>query len=138
MYEEYESLKTVTCSDKGIRLPYIDSKANPLFKKYGYHTGVDIYGAGAYSISSGVVVAIGSSEKTYTVTIQYDTNTIIRYGNLISVDVNIRDIVQPLSKIGDVKQYVHFETAIKSNYAQNNPIRVGSETYYICNPMSVL
>ena len=60
---------------------------------YNVHTGIDIPSESVFSLTSGVVLAVGQVNKHYCVTIQYDVNNLLRYDNLSSVSVGAGESV---------------------------------------------
>lgn len=99
-------------------------------------TGINIYGDGVYAYASGVVLAVGKDEAYYTVTVQYDTYSCLRYGHLDNVDVSAGDIIQSGFRIGQAHKFVHFEYVTKSSSIW--PVRVGTETYYKQDPAKMI
>lgn len=132
------SINIIGGADSKVQLPFIDSDKHPLYKKYKYHTGIDITASHVYSYASGVVISIGSSEDLYAVTVQYDSRISLRYLHLKSVCVSIGDILYPNMKIGTADQYVHFEYVSVSKDNSIWPVRIGTMTYYKHDPELVL
>ena len=135
MFIDYKEL-----TDQGFKviMPWISVSEKAEYYKYDtLHTGIDIAGTRAYSYCKGVVVAIGIQIDRMTVTVQFDANTLFRYGNLRSCDLNLGDIVSAGDRIGTCKGHLHFEyctTDEKSLF----PVRIGDITYFKQNPMPVL
>ena len=125
-------------ADSIVQLPFISSDKHPLYKKHGYHTGIDLTASDVHSYASGVVISIGRSEDIYAVTVQYDSRISLRYLHLKSVCVYIGDILYPNMKIGTADQYVHFEYVSVSKDNSIWPVRIGTMTYYKQDPELVL
>lgn len=122
----------------GVRRPWIEDKSDPLFKQYGYNTGIDIYCYSVYSYANGVVLAVGQdTDGYYSVTVQYDANSCLRYTHLLSHDVQAGDIVQAGFVIGAVHKYFRFEYVTKDKGTSLWPVRVGTETYYKQDPVKM-
>ena len=98
------------------------------------HTGIDIPSENVYSLTTGVVLAVGQSDKYYCVTIQYDVNNLLRYDHLESVDVGAGQVVQAGTVIGKAYQFVHFEWATHEQRSSKWSIRIGCQTYWKQNP----
>ena len=122
----------------GLRRPWIGSTSDPLYEKYKFNTGIDLFGKEVYSYAPGVVLAVGKDESLYTVTVQYDVFSCIRYCHLKSVDVGAGDIIQSGSHIGAADKYLHFEYATKEKQDSVWPVRVMSEVYYKQNPTKMV
>lgn len=134
IYSTVSFISACVSGFKGVRLPWIGSDKNPLYKEYKYHTGIDVYGKSVYTYAPGVVLAAGSEDGLYTVTVQYDAFSCLRYGHLSSVEVGAGDIIQAGSKIGIADKYLHFEYATKEKRNSVWPVRVGSQIYYKQDP----
>lgn len=135
MYANFQHFSKMVDSDKGIKLPWIDSENDSLFKEYGYHTGIDLYANNVYSFSSGVVISIGNDGKYYAVTVQYNAFISLRYLHLTSVSVGAGQSIQQGFKIGNADKYVHFEYVTKKQGDSLWSVRIGTETYYKQNPL---
>lgn len=123
---------------RGIRRPWIGSKTDPLFKKYGYNTGIDVFCDRVYSYINGVVLAVGSDGAGYySVTIQYDAISCLRYTRLKSALVNPDDIIQAGFAIGEVNKYFRFEYITRNKGSSLWSVRVGTETYYKQDPVKM-
>lgn len=134
IYSTVSFISACVSGFKGVRLPWIGSDKNSLYKEYKYHTGIDVYGKSVYTYAPGVVLAAGSEDGLYTVTVQYDAFSCLRYGHLNFVEVGAGDIVQAGSKIGIADKYLHFEYATKEKRNSVWPVRVGSQVYYKQDP----
>lgn len=134
MYVDPIFFAKITDSDKGIKLPWIGSTKDSLYKTHGFHTGIDLYTNNVYSYASGVVTSIGRDDRYVAVTIQYDIFTSLRYLHLNSATVVVGQIVQSGFNIGTADKYVHFEYATKNKGSSLWAVRVGTETYYKQNP----
>lgn len=138
MYIDPIFFAKITDSNKGMKLPWIGDKIDTLFKKYGYHTGLDLYANQVYSFASGVVTSIGKSKSYYAVTIQYDAQTSLRYLHLKTVSIGAGQIVQQGFNIGTADTNVHFEYITKDKKDSLWPVRIGTETYYKHNPLNII
>lgn len=138
MYIDPIFFAKVTDSNNGIKLPWIGDKIDTLFKKHGYHTGLDLYANQVYSFASGVVTSIGKNKSYYAVTIQYDAQTSLRYLHLKTVSIGAGQIVQQGFNIGTADTYVHFEYITKDKKDSLWPVRIGTETYYKHNPLNII
>ena len=141
-YISNDAFRSVTNSDKGVKLRYIDNIKDELFKRHGFHTGIDLYADGVYSYASGVVTAIGKDTNTgttYTVSVQYNPLITLRYCNLKSIDVESGQHIQQGYKIGNADRgYVRFEYCTKEKKGSVFAVRIGTETYYKHNPTELL
>lgn len=104
---------------------------------YNVHTGIDIPSENVFSLTSGVVLAVGQVNKHYCVTIQYDVNNLLRYDNLSSVSVGAGDVVQGDTLIGIADKYVHFEYATSDQGSSRWSVRIGCCTYWKQNPHDI-
>ena len=136
--EQDSFLQGIVSDYKGVRRPWIGSDKDPLYKQYRYNTGIDIYCDKVYSYANGTIVAVGSNGRTKSVTVQYDVFSCLRYENLSEVSVSAGDIVQAGFYIGKAHSYLHFEYITKGKDSSLWPVRIGSETYYKQNPISLL
>lgn len=136
--EQDSFLSSIVSSYGGVRRPWIGDTKNPLYKQYRYNTGIDLYGEQVYSYANGVVIAVGSSGRTKSVTVQYDIFSCLRYENLSSISVSEGDIVQAGFNIGKAHGYLHFEYITKFKDTSIWPVRIGTETYYKQNPVGLL
>ena len=100
IYSSVSFISACVSAFRGVRLPWIGSDKDPLYQEYKYHTGIDVYGVSVYTYAPGVVLAVGSEDNLYTVTVQYDAYSCLRYCHLSSVEVGAGDIVQAGSKVG--------------------------------------
>lgn len=125
-------------SGKGIKLPWIGSRKDKLFSRYGFHTGIDLYATGVYSLSSGVVISVGLDGKHYAVTIQYNSFSALRYLHLKETAVQAGQAVQSGFHVGNADQYVHFEYVTKEQKESIWSVRIGTMTYYKHNPLDMI
>ena len=130
--------KNIISDFGGVRRPWIGSTEDPLYKKYKFNTGIDLYGSTVYSYANGVVLAVGREGRHYAVTVQYDVFSCIRYTNLEQVSVSRGDIIQTAFQIGRADKYVHLEYATKEKLSSLWPVRVGTEVYYKQNPLTMV
>lgn len=138
MYTDPILFAKITDSNKGIRLPWIGDETDTLFKRHGYHTGLDLYANHVYSFTSGVVTSIGKEDSHYAVTVQYDAQTSLRYLHLKTISVGAGQIVQQGFNLGTADQYVHFEYITKNKKDSLWSVRIGTETYYKHNPFDII
>lgn len=104
-----------------------------------WHTGCDVTGTHAHSIDGGTVLAVNkSADGTSIVSVQYDKDTLLRYGNISSVYVSLGEKVMDGQQIGKVSKSIHFELCRKSATDTKFPVRVGSQTYYKIDPTPLL
>ena len=137
-YKTLEHCK-LTDSKAKILYPYIDKKSDPWFVTYGgMHTGIDVEGYEIYAYCSGVVLAIGNDKEYNMVSVQYDKNVILRYGNLKTVSVSVGEIIYTPTLIGYADRYLHFEYASTKKEDSVWVVRIGAKTYYKHNPELIL
>lgn len=104
-----------------------------------FMTGCLIKTSVAYSVCEGVVIGIGQDDKNglYSVTVEYDYLTWVRYCLLDSYEVSIGDTVTKGTKIGKAyKNNIRFEycTATVSDF----PIRNLNRQLYKQDPTPIL
>ena len=103
-----------------------------------WHTGCDITAHNVYSICDGVVINIAKEQAgTFVVTVQYDNNRCVRYGNLSDVEVSLGKPIVDGQMVGRAAKSVHFEYCLK-NQTSRFPFRVGSATYYKTDPIQII
>lgn len=104
-----------------------------------WSTRCEVRGTSAYSLSSGMVVAIHKGENgRRVVNVQYNRDTLVRYGNLQQVTVFLGERVVDGQQIGTACKSVHFELCKKSVEDTRFPVRVGQQTYYKVDPTDLL
>ena len=130
--------KNIISDFGGVRRPWIGSADDPLYKKYKFNTGIDLYGSTVYSYANGVVLAVGREERHYAVTVQYDVFSCIRYTNLEQVSVARGDIIQTAFQIGRADKYLHLEYCTKEKSGSIWPVRVGASVYYKQDPLTMI
>ena len=138
IYSSVSFISACVSAFKGVRLPWIGSDKDPLYQEYKYHTGIDVYGVSVYTYAPGVVLAVGQENGLYSVTVQYDAYSCLRYCHLSSVEVGAGDIVQAGSKVGKADKYLHFEYATKDKKSSVWPVRVMSQIYYKQDPAAMI
>lgn len=138
MYVSPGAFYQINLSNREIRLPWIGNNKHELYKEYGFHSGIDLYADIVYSLSSGVVTNVGSDDKYYAVTVQYNAFASLRYLHLESIFVKSGQIVQQGFSIGIADKYVHFEYVTKEKRDSNWPVRIGTETYYKHDPLDMI
>ena len=127
----------VTLSDAEVLKEYIDDGYREKTTVKELHTGVDLKGHYAYSMSIGKVIFIGKSESgTKNVIVKYNTNNCFNYANLTSLAVDYYDEVEVGTQIGQCKGYIHFEHL--SIQQTRWPVRIGLDVWYKKDPMYVL
>ena len=104
---------------------------------YNVHTGIDISSKNVFSLTSGVVLAVGQVGKHYCITIQYDVCNLLRYEHLSSVSVGAGDVVQGGTYIGEADNFVHFEYATTDQGTSRWSVRIGCCTYWKQNPHDI-
>lgn len=104
---------------------------------YNVHTGIDIPSDNVFSLTSGVVLAVGQVGKHYCITIQYDVNNLLRYDHLSSASVGAGDVVQGGTLIGKADRYVHFEYATSDRGTSHWSVRIGCCTFWKQNPHDI-
>lgn len=138
MYRIIE-FSTLTNSTLSILYPYIDNTKNEWYNIYGgYHTGVDILSKEVYSIVDGVVLQIGKTHTTYSVTIQYDSDIVFRYNSLNSINVVEGQIINQSELVGQCDKFCRFEYASRERSGSIWPVRIGEITYYKHDPEPIL
>ena len=105
---------------------------------YNVHTGIDILSENVFSLTSGVVLAVGTNGKHYCITIQYDVNNLLRYEHSSSASVGAGDVVQGDTLIGTADKYVHFEYATSDQGTSRWSVRIGCCTFWKQNPYDLL
>lgn len=95
-------------------------------------TGIEVKAQSVFSICKGRVLQILENDGKHIVTIQFSAKLCFRYLNLVSTSVSLNSIVSKGEAIGTVEDTVIIEciTTDQSNW----PVRVGSVTYYKCDP----
>lgn len=131
----------ITQGSLNLVVPWIASTDDPNYIKYGeLHSGIDVLAANVHAVVPGVVLqVVQDKDSTWSVSVQYDVNQIIRYCNLREAYVSIGQIIMYKDTIGQCKNVLHFE------YAKLSPIiipewnvKLGICTYYKQNPLGVL
>lgn len=103
-----------------------------------WHTGCDITAQNVYSICDGVVINIAKEQSsTFVVTVQYNANRCVRYGNLVSVEVTLGKPIVDGQMVGRAAKSVHFEYCVKDSVSKF-PFRVGLSTYYKVDPIDLI
>ena len=85
-----------------------------------------------------VLASMYGEDVAESVTVQYDVFSCLRYENLSEVSVAVGDIIQAGFYVGKAHSYLHFEYITKGKDSSLWPVRIGSETYYKQNPISLL
>lgn len=115
--------------------PWITDMNNPNFAKLGYVYGVDIKTSDVCSLCSGCVIAlVHESRELHGIVIQYDSGHAFRYMHLKSISVSVGDLVQRSVRIGYADKFVHVEYLTNTTEKNQNPVRIGSVTYYKQDP----
>lgn len=125
-------------ADCSVQLPFIGSTKHTLYKKHGYHTGMDIKSSDVFSFASGVVIAIGKDNGSYAVTVQYDCKISLRYMHLKAICISLGAVLYRGDKIGTADKHVHFEYITTDKEESIWPVRIGTMTYYKHNPELIL
>lgn len=130
-------ITTITGGETEIVKPYIESIADPNYKKYGgYHTGVDLKATSVYNLCPGTAVFVGKDETGQIVIVQHDVSHCIMYKELSTVAVEAGQFVDSYQLLGTVKSYVHVDYLTDGNTMW--PVRVGSQTLYKHDPTPIL
>ena len=130
-------ISTITGGETEIVRPYIDSIADPNYKKYnGYHTGVDLKATSVYNLCPGTAVFVGEDATGQIVIVQHDISHCVMYKELKSVAVSAGQFVDSAQLIGTVKSYVHVDYLTDGNTMW--PVRVGSQTLYKHDPTDII
>lgn len=117
--------------------PYVDSVKSAWYDACkGFHTGVSIQAKQLYTALQGTIIGI-NREKHITVTIQYDANHVMSYGNLITTELKLNQAVSQGVYIGDVDREALVEYWVRSRRS-NFAVRFGTETYYKIDPLPLL
>ena len=129
----------ITKSSVDVIRPYIDSDKDVNFRLYGgLNTGVDIAADSyIYAALFGSVIDVSDYDnRTKIVTLQYDSDQIIRYANLSEVYVDVNYEVNPWEAVGWSNNYIHVEygTAWKKNARWS--IKLLRNVWYKQDPMS--
>lgn len=104
-----------------------------------FMTGCLIKTSNVYSICPGIVINIGVDDKNnlYSVTVEYDSQTWVRYCMLGNVSVNVGDSVEFQTKIGTShKNLIRFEYCTPE--VSNFPVRELTSQLYRQDPTPVL
>lgn len=104
-----------------------------------YLTGTLISASSVYSMSTGVVIAVGQDDKNdlYSVTVEYNYVTWFRYCLLKTCEVNVGDTVAIGTKIGTTsKDTLRFEYC--SQAPSDFPMRALGRQLYKQDPTPIL
>lgn len=102
-----------------------------------YHSGVDLSGTQAYSICSGRVVAVSTSDEgDLGVIIQYSGDVFFQYKNILHTPLHAGDDIVTGTFIGTCDKYVHFEYITSGE--NEWPVRIVDRTYYKHDPMPLI
>ncbi len=112
-----------------------------------FYTGVDIKANEIYSVCTGVVIEKDkykdvltlpkrAAQELYVITIQYDSNTCVRYLHLKESAVGIGDLIMTGQLLGKAQKYVTIEYA--TNEKSKWPVRISDTEYYKHNPIGVI
>ena len=131
----------ITHSDAEVLVPYIDDISSSDYKKYKMlHDGITLSSPSAYSPCFGTVVDVGRAiDGTYTVSILYDPNSIIRMCNLETCNVKAGQAISTNTRIGSVKHNkLKIEHATTRNEGSQSVVRVDGNTYYKHDPTAIV
>ena len=128
----------ITQSATYIVRPFVADERSSWYRTlHGYNTGCDIIASEVYSACFGVVIQVGHTTQ-YTVTVQYDANSCVRYANLTDVDVSPGEPITTGRLIGHADEFVRVEYATQSTEFTRWPVHIGTETYYKVDPESIV
>lgn len=119
------------------------SNSSKIIRKWSntvpYVTGYDIASTVANSVTYGKIVYVGQElDGTFTVNVKCNDDEIFRYGNIRQLYVGSADEVKPGTKLGTVKDFVHFEYATRWQGDSTFPLRVNMFLYFKQDPTDIV
>lgn len=103
------------------------------------HDGLDISGNCCYSICFGTVIQIVTNYyEKYTVSVQYDDTTIIRYGNLTECSLSVGSIISLGFVIGRCDNHIHLELCRPIPVQPSRIVNICNIIYYKYDPTYLL
>lgn len=129
----------ITNSDAKILRQYCIDRNSPLYAEYrGFNTSVNLEATDVYNMYSGYVAIIsGNTRFRYDVVVVLNTTQAIKYGNLKSIDVKLKQNVDTFQRIGYADKYVSVEYLSTYTYNQYS-FRVEHIQMYKDDPMKIL
>lgn len=131
----------ITHSDAEVIIPYIDDVSSSAYRQYKMlHDGITVLSSSAYSPCFGTVVDVGRTvDGTYTVSILYNPNSIIRICNLETCNVKAGQDIPTNICIGSVKyNKLKVEHATTRKERSSSVVRVDGNTYYKHDPTAIV
>lgn len=108
-------------------------------KEFPYVSGLDIEAKEVYSICPGKVIsATNDGAFKHAVTVLVNSNQIVRYTNLQSVNVREGSVISIKTLIGHADKFVRFEYCTASPGDSKWPVRIKSVTMYKQDPLGLL
>ena len=103
------------------------------------HLGISLSSNTAYSLSYGVVIFIGQSmnDSTYTVTVQYNSTDVFRYGNIVNLHCAVNQKINPGDVIGSTNGILYFEHCVAAP-TNSYSIRISKVVRYRIDPLTCL
>ena len=129
----------ITNSDAKILRQYCIDRNSPLYAEYkGFNTSVNLEATNVYNMYSGYVAMItGDSKSKYDVVICLNSSQAIKYGNLKSISIKIKQNVDITQQIGVADKYVKIEYLSTYTYNQYS-FRLNDTQMYKDDPMKIL
>lgn len=104
-----------------------------------YCSGIEITGSNIYSICPGKVIGVGrDATNLYEVTLLINSKQMIRYTHLMSVDVELNNVLSFNDPIGIAHQFVRLEYCTLEQTDSLDVVRVKDITMYKHNPIGLL
>lgn len=106
---------------------------------FPYVTGLEIKADEVYSVCSGKVIYVGhTSSSKYSVTVLVNSKQMIRYTNLLSVNVKEGQQLTFRESVGVADKFVRFEYCTPTKGSSVWPVRIKSLTMYKHDPLGLL
>lgn len=132
----------ITNSDATVLKRYVDSREDPLFKKYhGFYRGIDleVKDKSVYSMFHGTVDMVSNTEDGYSIRVKYDNGHYLQYSKLKKCEFKKSEVpitVDSGQKLGSVSKYVTvFYITLNETLG---PVRIGDRTLYKNDPTPLL
>ena len=129
----------ITNSDAKVLREWCVDKNSPLYKEYkGYNTSINLETKEVFNAYTGYVAMVSGDKRLgYDVVVRINEKQAIRYCNLKSVNVKMRDNVDISQQIGEANKYVKVEyltTKANNQYA----FRLGDKQMYKDDPSKII
>lgn len=129
----------ITNSDAKVLREWCMDKTSPLYKEYkGFNTSINLETNKVYNAYTGHVAMVSGDKRLgYDVVVRINDTQAIRYSNLKSVDVKMRENVDISQQIGEANKYVKVEyltTRANNQYA----FRIGDKQMYKDDPSKII